>query len=126
MFVFFHNSVESFKKQNFGFGKNKQNSSLIRLGVGVTSYLAGGFKFTKSKKISLSFLPRVDKTIRDDLSIFNSSFNINLQKQIKRRVSMLKLNRSLRGVRHAQSLPVRGQRTKTNARTRKSRHVKKF
>ena len=95
MFVLFHSSLELFKKQNFGFGKDKQNDSLIRLGVGLNR-LPGGFKFIKSQKIESSFLPRVDRAVGDVLLFFNSSFNLNLQKQIKRRVFILKLNRPMK------------------------------
>ncbi len=43
----------------------------------------------------------------------------NLRRQISQNVSRLKEISSYRGMRHRRGLPVRGQRTKTNARTRK-------
>lgn len=39
------------------------------------------------------------------------------------RINILKSIRCFKGIRHSKSLPVRGQRTKTNAKTRKHRHV---
>jgi len=42
-----------------------------------------------------------------------------LRRQIQQSVSRLKEIQCYRGVRHRRSLPVRGQRTRTNARTRK-------
>lgn len=42
-----------------------------------------------------------------------------LRRQIQQNISRLKDIKSYRGLRHRLSLPVRGQRTKTNARTRK-------
>lgn len=43
----------------------------------------------------------------------------DLRKEIKDNISRLKDIRSYRGIRHIVGLPVRGQRTKTNARTAK-------
>ena len=42
-----------------------------------------------------------------------------LRRQVQQNISRLKDIKSYRGLRHRLSLPVRGQRTKTNARTRK-------
>ncbi|MDF1839869.1 MAG: 30S ribosomal protein S13 [Rubripirellula sp.] len=42
-----------------------------------------------------------------------------LRRQLAQNISRLREIKSYRGMRHRQSLPVRGQRTKTNARTRK-------
>jgi len=44
-----------------------------------------------------------------------------LRRQVQQNVQRLRDIRSYRGSRHRQGLPVRGQRTKTNARTRKGR-----
>lgn len=43
----------------------------------------------------------------------------NLRRQVQQNVSRLKEINCYRGIRHRRGLPVRGQRTKTNARTRK-------
>jgi small subunit ribosomal protein S13 len=42
-----------------------------------------------------------------------------LRRQVQQNIQRLKDIQSYRGLRHRRSLPVRGQRTKTNARTRK-------
>ena len=42
-----------------------------------------------------------------------------LRRQLSTNISRLREIKSYRGLRHRMSLPVRGQRTKTNARTRK-------
>jgi small subunit ribosomal protein S13 len=44
-----------------------------------------------------------------------------LRRQVQQNIQRLKEIRSYRGDRHRRGLPVRGQRTKTNARTRKGR-----
>jgi small subunit ribosomal protein S13 len=43
----------------------------------------------------------------------------NLRRQIQQNISRLKEIACYRGIRHRRGLPVRGQRTRTNARTRK-------
>jgi small subunit ribosomal protein S13 len=43
----------------------------------------------------------------------------NLRRQVQQNISRLKEIASYRGIRHRRGLPVRGQRTRTNARTRK-------
>ena len=43
----------------------------------------------------------------------------NLRRQVLENIQRLKSIRSYRGMRHIRGLPVRGQRTRTNARTRK-------
>lgn len=50
-----------------------------------------------------------------------SIFGLGLKRYLSKCIKVLKFNRSYRGVRHSQSLPVRHQRSKTNARTQKSR-----
>ena len=47
----------------------------------------------------------------------------NLKKIRLKRINILKVIKCFKGERHRLSLPVRGQRTKTNAKTRKHRHV---
>ena len=43
----------------------------------------------------------------------------NLRRQVQQNISRLKEIACYRGIRHRRGLPVRGQRTRTNARTRK-------
>ena len=45
----------------------------------------------------------------------------NLTRQIRENLQRLKQTGAYRGVRHSRSLPVRGQRTKTNARTKRGK-----
>jgi small subunit ribosomal protein S13 len=70
-----------------------------------------------------------DKRIKDltdaEIAAIQKDISINyvtegdLRKEIKLNIKRLQEIKSYRGLRHAKSLPVRGQRTKTNARTRK-------
>ena len=45
----------------------------------------------------------------------------DLKKEIRENIDRLKAIKCYRGIRHIVSLPVRGQRTKSNARTRKGK-----
>jgi small subunit ribosomal protein S13 len=45
----------------------------------------------------------------------------DLKKEIRENIDRLKAIKAYRGIRHIVSLPVRGQRTKTNSRTRKGK-----
>ncbi|MEK7101318.1 MAG: 30S ribosomal protein S13 [Patescibacteria group bacterium] len=47
----------------------------------------------------------------------------DLRKEISQNISRLKETGTYRGVRHAKGLPVRGQRTRTNARTKRGQRV---
>lgn len=44
-----------------------------------------------------------------------------LRQKIAQDIERLKITRSYRGIRHTQGLPVRGQRTRTNARTKRGK-----
>lgn len=62
------------------------------------------------------------ETIR---SIIGKSFRVegDLKMEVTQNIKRLKEISSYRGVRHTKGLPVRGQRTKTNARTKRGKKV---
>ncbi len=62
-----------------------------------------------------------DSEIREITQYINTHYKVEgeLKQEIQRNVKRLIEIGSYRGIRHRQGLPVRGQRTKTNARTRK-------
>lgn len=62
------------------------------------------------------------KKIRDEI---DSNFNVegDLQRVVANNVKRLKDIQSYRGMRHKNGLPSRGQRTRTNARTRRGKKV---
>jgi small subunit ribosomal protein S13 len=68
---------------------------------------------------------RAKELTDDDLarlaSILDRDYTVEgpLRRQVQQNIARLKDIGSYRGIRHRKSLPVRGQRTKTNARTRK-------
>ena len=99
-----------------------------RAEIGLTRFFGIGRTNVKQvasmAKIDLN--TRIKDLSRDDVSVLMKvleSFKIegDLKKEIRENIDRLKAIKSYRGVRHIVSLPVRGQRTKTNARTRKGK-----
>jgi len=99
-----------------------------RIEVGLTRFF--GIGPTNVKKlvsmVKLDLNTRVKDLSRDDVSSLMKaleSFKIegDLKKEIRENIDRLKAIKSYRGIRHIVGLPVRGQRTKTNSRTRKGK-----
>lgn len=59
-------------------------------------------------------------SLREDVAK-NLSVEGELRRQVSQNIKRLKDISSFRGIRHQKGLPVRGQRTKTNARTRRGK-----
>jgi small subunit ribosomal protein S13 len=99
-----------------------------RVEIGLTRFY--GIGRTNVKKLAamskLNLDTRVKDLTRDEVAVLMKSlesFKIegDLKKEIRENIDRLKAIRSYRGLRHIVSLPVHGQRTKTNARTRKGK-----
>ncbi len=79
------------------------------------------------KQLSLDPQMRAVKLSADDLAHITSFIEANyqvegvLRRQVSQNIQRLREIRCYRGDRHRRGLPVRGQRTKTNARTRKGK-----
>jgi small subunit ribosomal protein S13 len=88
-----------------------------------------GIGLTRSKKIleECELSPDLRVKDLDTVSVAKIQENIgknyriegDLKKELMLNISRLREINCYRGIRHKKSLPVRGQRTKTNARTRK-------
>lgn len=96
----------------FGVGLNK--IKLICSMVGIPMNAVGG-SLTKKQEYFLKLYFR---------KYWDNSIGVNLKKLRKYNLRHLIQNRSYRGLRHRLNLPVRGQRTHTNARTQKKRSFK--
>lgn len=88
-------------------------------GIGRTSALkilkeAEVDKMKKIKELSEIEIDRIRKIIESKYKVEGA-----LKAEIKQNIKSLIVKKCYRGIRHARSLPVRGQRTRTNARTRK-------
>lgn len=94
----------------YGIGKTRSKAILADLGI------------AESVKISELTEEQIDQ-LRDGVAKYTVEGDLRLEGDLRREVSMnIKRLMDLgcyRGLRHRRSLPLRGQRTKTNARTRK-------
>jgi small subunit ribosomal protein S13 len=69
---------------------------------------------TRANKLSEDEISRIANIIDRDHVVEGQ-----LRRQLQQNIARLRDIRCYRGIRHARGLPVRGQRTRTNARTRK-------
>ena len=106
-------------------GVNLPNNKRIEYGL---TYLFGiGLKRSQDilSKLKINFDKRVKDLTNDEIALIQKEVSTNyategeLRKAIRADIDRLVRIGSYRGTRHKKSLPVRGQRTKTNARTRK-------
>jgi small subunit ribosomal protein S13 len=71
---------------------------------------------TRVKNLNDAEIQRIQDIINDQYSVEGE-----LQRTVVTNIKRLKEIRAYRGIRHQQNLPSRGQRTKTNARTRRGK-----
>jgi small subunit ribosomal protein S13 len=79
-----------------------------------------------AKKAGIELNTRIKTLSRDDIGNLMKALEEfqtegDLKREIRENIDRLKAIKCYRGVRHMVSLPVRGQRTKSNSRTRKGR-----
>ena len=72
----------------------------------------------KAKDLTPDQIAKITKILQDDLTVEG-----DLSRQLSADIRRLQQINCYRGVRHRRNLPVRGQRTKTNARTRKGKKI---
>lgn len=110
-------------------GTNIPNDKRAEIGL---TYVFG-IGVTTSRKIlgevKIDPNTRVKDLTEDDLSKLREYIDKNLKveadlsREISGNIKRLKDIKAYRGLRHSASLPVRGQRTKTNARTKRGKRV---
>jgi small subunit ribosomal protein S13 len=98
-----------------------------RVEIGLT-YIFGIGRSTAQeilKKAGVNFDTRIKDLTEEEVSklrqIIDSEYTVegDLRREVSMNIKRLKEIGCYRGIRHRRGLPVRGQRTKTNARTRK-------
>lgn len=72
----------------------------------------------RTRDLTDAEIARIQEQINEQLTVEGE-----LQRIVSANIKRLKDIKAYRGLRHAQNLPCRGQRTKTNARTRRGRKV---
>jgi small subunit ribosomal protein S13 len=98
-----------------------------RIEYGLTYVFGIGLKTSQDIliKVKIDFDKRVKDLTDEEVAILQKEITTNyraegeLRKEISMNIRRLQDIGSYRGLRHKKGLPVRGQRTKTNARTRK-------
>jgi len=93
----------------FGIGPKTANDILVRAKVEPT---------TRVKNLNDGEVARIQEVINADFVVEGE-----LQRIVSGNIKRLKDIKSYRGMRHTIGLPLRGQRTKTNARTRRGKKV---
>jgi small subunit ribosomal protein S13 len=93
----------------FGIGPKSANDILAKAKVEPT---------TRVKNLTDAEIARVQDVINADFLVEGE-----LQRMVSGNIKRLKEIKSYRGMRHTAGLPSRGQRTKTNARTRRGKKV---
>lgn len=88
------------------------------IGWALSRQVLNSLKIDKAKRIS-DLSPEEVSKIASKLEEF--PIEGELIKQVRENIARLKSISSYRGTRHARSLPVRGQRTRTNARTKRGK-----
>jgi len=88
-----------------GIGYTLAGNLLNKVGIGQT---------VKARDLTEEELSRIASTLEDEYVIEG-----RLRREVQQNITRLKEINSYRGIRHKKGLPVRGQRTKTNSRTRK-------
>src|ERR1700728_3553097 len=91
----------------FGLGRHLANEVIAKLGLDPN---------IRAHKLTQDDIARINSLLQSEY-IVEGDLRRQVQNNIKRLVSI----HSYRGLRHRVGLPVRGQRTRTNARTRKGR-----
>jgi small subunit ribosomal protein S13 len=91
----------------FGIGRTSAEQILEKAGI------------EESKKVE----DWTDENVREITNIINDEFTVEgqLRSEVQMNIKRLMDIACYRGIRHRKGLPVRGQRTRTNARTRKGR-----
>lgn len=98
-----------------------------RVEYGLTYIFGIGLKRSQDilSKVKISLDKRIKDLTNDEIAAIQKEISTkyvtegDLRKDIRDNIRRLQEIGSYRGLRHKRSLPVRGQRTKTNARTRK-------
>lgn len=104
-------------------GKNIEIGLSYLYGIGRTAAIA------IAKEANVDHLTKIGQLSDSELerirAIVDKSYKIegDLRLEINQNIKRLKEIGAYRGVRHARNLPVHGQRTKTNARTKRGRKV---
>ena len=103
-----------FKKIPNTYGLSKKLSLNLYMDVGLNSRI---YPILLKKRAHLAILDEIKTNVKILL-------DKKLKNSIKDNIDFIKTTRTYKGIRHLNNLPVRGQRTRTNAKTRKKIRAK--
>lgn len=92
----------------YGIGKAKSQEIIDKLGLNPDM---------RAHTLTEDDIAKINNLLQSEEYVVEGDLRRQVQNNIKRLISI----HSYRGIRHRSSLPVRGQRTRTNSRTRKGR-----
>ena len=99
---------------------------MVQIGAQPAGYSLIQLYLFREKQRKVELMNEYAKDLSDDdisrlASILDKEYTVEgpLRRQVQQNIARLKDIQCYRGFRHRRSLPVRGQRTRTNARTRK-------
>ena len=101
--------VEYSLRYLYGIGPTKALEIIEKVGID---------RNIKASELTPEQIAKITKILQDDLLVEG-----DLRRTIAADIRRLQQINCYRGIRHRRNLPVRGQRTKTNARTRKGKKV---
>ena len=101
--------VEFSLRYLYGIGPAKALEIIERVGID---------RELKAKDLSPDQIAQITKILQDDIVVEG-----DLRRMVAADIRRLQQINCYRGIRHRRGLPVRGQRTKTNARTRKGKKI---
>ncbi len=101
--------VEYSLRYLYGVGPAKALEIIERVGID---------RELKAKDLSPDQIAQITKILQDDIVVEG-----DLRRMVAADIRRLQQINCYRGIRHRRGLPVRGQRTKTNARTRKGKKI---
>ena len=104
-----NNRVEFSLRYLYGIGPAKAKEIIERTGIPAD---------LKAKDLTPDQINQITKILQNDMLVEG-----DLRRQLAADIRRLQQINCYRGVRHRRNLPVRGQRTKTNARTRKGKKI---
>jgi len=100
----------------------------LRIDYALTNIKGIGWSLSEKilKKLSIDPAKRVSKISSEEIAKIASELEAyktegDLIREVRKNVQRLQQTGSYRGVRHSRGLPVRGQRTKSNARTKRGK-----
>ena len=92
----------------YGIGRKKSNEIILKLGLDPNM---------KAKDLSKEEIAKLNATLQSDEYMVEG----DLRREVKNNIARLIALKTYRGLRHRLGLPVRGQRTRSNAHTRKGK-----